>query len=303
MANKTKEGTKTSAFGVSNRENHDSSIFYSSKMYEGFNNNTNVEYIENEIDPENINKIHCIDSRSISILPDNSVHLMVTSPPYNASKEYDENLSLQDYLQLLKDVFQEVFRVIVPGGRVCVNIANLGRKPYIPLTSYIVRDMIDIGFLMRGEVIWDKGTPGGSCAWGSWQSASNPTLRDGHEYILIFSKDAYNRPSKGKENTISKEEFLNYTKSVWKFAPESAKKIGHPAPFPIELPYRCIQLYTFKNDIVLDPFVGSGTTCIGAIQTGRRFIGIDVDEEYVKNAKKRIKKYQDQMKLSHFEKH
>ena len=302
MGNKVKEGTKTSAFGVSKRENHDSSIFYSSKMYEGLNGEKNVKYIENEIDPDIINKIHCLDSRNISILPENSIHLMVTSPPYNASKEYDEDLSLKEYLQLLKDVFQEVFRVLVPGGRACVNIANLGRKPYLPLSSYIIRDMIDIGFLMRGEVIWDKGTPGGSCAWGSWQSAANPTLRDGHEYILIFSKDKYNRPSKGKENTISKEEFLDFTKSVWEFTPESAKKIGHPAPFPIELPYRCIQLFTFKNDVVLDPFVGSGTTCVAAIKTGRRFIGIDIDEEYVKNAHKRIKKYQDQMKLSYFEK-
>ena len=284
-----KVGTETSSFGVSNRINHDSSKFYSSKMYDSVEIPNDVKYIENDIEELNINKIHCCDSREMFFLPDNSVHLMVTSPPYNASKEYDEDLSLKEYLNLLKDVFSEVYRVLVPGGRACINIANLGRKPYIPLSTFIVKDMIDIGFHMRGEVIWNKGIQGGSCAWGSWQSATNPTLRDGHEYILMFSKETYSRSSKGKENTISKDEFLEYTQSIWSFNPESAKKIGHPAPFPIELPYRCIQLYTFKDDVVLDPFVGSGTTCIAAYQSNRKFVGIDKDEGYVKLANGRLK--------------
>ena len=285
----SKVGTKTSSFGVSNRINHDSSKFYSSKMYDFVDIPNDVKYIENDIEELDINKIHCCDSRQMGFLPDNSIHLMVTSPPYNASKEYDEDLSLKEYLNLLKDVFSEVYRVLVPGGRACINIANLGRKPYIPLSTFIVKDMIEIGFHMRGEVIWNKGIQGGSCAWGSWQSAANPTLRDGHEYILMFSKETYGRPSKGKKNTISKEEFLEYTQSIWTFNPESAKKIGHPAPFPIELPYRCIQLYTFKDDVVLDPFVGSGTTCIAAYQSNRKFVGIDKDEGYVKLANRRLK--------------
>ena len=120
-------------------------------------------------------------------LPDNSVHQMITSPPYNASKEYDENLSLREYLDLLYSVWQETYRVLVWGGRACINIANLGRKPYIPLHSYIIDAMQKIGFLMRGEIIWNKAASASpSTAWGSWCSASNPVLRDIHEYILVF---------------------------------------------------------------------------------------------------------------------
>jgi len=283
-----RQGTKTSSFGVSNRINHDSSEFYAKRMYGNNNAKKKVKYCENPIEENVVDIVHCADSRDMRKLPEYSVHLMVTSPPYNAAKEYDEDLSLEEYLQLLKDVFVEVYRVLVPGGRACVNIANLGRKPYIPLHSYIIKDMIDIGYLMRGEIIWYKGTPGGSCAWGSWQSAANPTLRDTHEYIMVFSKDTYSRPKGNRNNTISRNEFLEYTQSMWEFPPESAKKVGHPAPFPEELPYRLIQLYTFEGDVVLDPFCGSGTSCIAALKSGRRYVGFDTVQEYVDLSKKRI---------------
>ncbi|HAW60345.1 MAG TPA: SAM-dependent methyltransferase [Actinobacteria bacterium] len=290
---KSKKGTETSAFGVPGRINHDSSKFYSSKLYEGLNSKNNVKYVENPIDKANLDKIFCKSSEKMDELPDSSVHLMVTSPPYNVGKEYDENLSLQEYRELLRRVFKEVYRVLVPGGRVCVNVANLGRKPYIPLHSYIIEDMLGAGFLMRGEVIWNKASSASpSTAWGSWLSAANPTLRDIHEYILIFSKTTFSRKcASGAENrksTISKEEFLEYTKSVWSFPAEPARKVGHPAPFPIELPYRLIQLYTFENEVVLDPFVGSGTACIAALKTKRHYVGYDVSEKYVDLAKKRI---------------
>ena len=204
---------------------------------------------------------------------------------------------MEEYLQLLKDVFTETYRVLVPGGRICINIANLGRKPYIPLHSYIIRDMLDIGYLMRGEIIWDKNSTGGSCAWGSWQSAANPTLRDVHEYIMIFSKMNFSRPKDKRKNTITKEEFLDYTKSIWTFAAESAKKVGHPAPFPLELPNRLIQLYTYEGDVVLDPFCGSGTTCLAAFNLNRFYIGIDKSKEYVDLANKRLNKYVNQKKI------
>ena len=123
----------------------------------------------------------------MSELPDYSVHLMVTSPPYNVRKEYDEDLTLEEYLNLLHVVFKETYRVLVTGGRACINIANLGRKPYLPLHALIIQTMLEIGFLMRGEIIWDKAASASpSTAWGSWQSASNPVLRDVHEYILVF---------------------------------------------------------------------------------------------------------------------
>lgn len=235
-------------------------------------------------------------------IPDSSVHLMVTSPPYNVGKEYDEDLPLGDYLDTLRDVFSETYRVLVSGGRACINIANVGRKPYIPYHKFIIDTMLDLGFLMRGEVIWNKGASAGvSTAWGSWCSASNPTLRDTHEYILIFSKDKFSRRSRRRESTISREEFLEFTKSVWAFPPESSTRVGHPAPFPVELPYRCIQLYTFKDEVVLDPFCGVGTTAIAAIMTGRHFICLDVDPEYVRKARRRIREYRGQRKITDFD--
>jgi site-specific DNA-methyltransferase (adenine-specific) len=232
-------------------------------------------------------------------LPDNSVHLMITSPPYNVSKEYDEDLSLKEYLQLLENSFKETYRVLVNGGRACINVANLGRKPYIPLSDYISKMMIEIGFNMRGEIIWNKAASASpSTAWGSWQSAANPILRDIHEYILIFSKGDYKREKGKKENTISKEQFMEWTKSIWTMNAESARRIGHPAPFPEELPYRLIQLYSFKGDIVLDPFMGSGTTAVSALKTDRKFVGYDISREYIDLAEKRIEPLLKQTKIT-----
>lgn len=231
-------------------------------------------------------------------IPDNSVHLMITSPPYNVSKDYDQDLSLTEYLELLKKVFRETFRVLVHGGRACINVANIGRKPYIPLSDYISTMMIDLGFNMRGEIIWNKAAGSGvSTAWGSWQSASNPILRDIHEYILVFSKGDYKRDKNEKQNTITKQQFIDWTKSIWIMNTESAKKIGHPAPFPEELPYRLIQLYSFVDDIILDPFMGSGTTAVSALKSDRKFVGYDTDEKYIKLAETRLSRYRSRIKF------
>ena len=291
--NRRKKGTQTSAFGSPGRINHDSSPFYASKLYEDLPKEQKNKYIENPIPPKSLDKIFCKSSENMEELPDNSIHLMVTSPSYNVGKEYDEDFTLKEYLAFLKKVWREVYRVLVPGGRICINIANLGRKPYIPLDTFIVKDMLDLGFLMRGEIIWNKASSASaSTAWGSWLSAANPTLRDIHEYILVFSKGTYGRKNNGKRiNTISKEEFLEFTKSIWTFSAESARKIGHPAPFPVELPYRLIQLYTYKDEVILDPFIGSGQTAIASIKTNRHYVGYDINEEYVKLAEKRIKKF------------
>lgn len=288
MGTRSKKGTKTSSFGVSKRESHDASEFYSRKIYDNQAGEPD-DRVEGVIDDEVLDTVQCVDSRDMSMLPDESVHLMVTSPPYNVGKEYDEDLDMDEYRGLLKAVFREVYRKLVVGGRACVNVANLGRRPYIPLHSFIIEDMLDLGFLMRGEIIWQKAaSAGASTAWGSWMSASNPTLRDVHEYILVFSKGSMRREKEGRESTIARDEFLEYTKSVWSFPTESAKRVGHPAPFPEELPYRLIQLYTFEGDVVLDPFCGSGTTCVAALKTGRHFVGFDINEEYVNLAKDRI---------------
>jgi site-specific DNA-methyltransferase (adenine-specific) len=235
----------------------------------------------------------------MSEIPDNSVHLMITSPPYNVKKEYDEDMSLDEYRELLYKVFLETYKKLVTGGRACINIANLGRKPYIPLHSYIIEDMLKIGYLMRGEIIWDKAASASpSTAWGSWMSASNPVLRDTHEYILVFSKESFSRRSNGKQNTITKDQFLEWTKSVWTFPAVSAKSIGHPAPFPEELPHRLIQLYSFKGDVILDPFCGSGTTCLAALKNDRYYIGYDIKPEYVKLANARINNSSIQIELT-----
>src|SRR3989304_5878635 len=295
---KKRKGTVTSSFGSPGRIGHDSTKFYNSRLYEGQTVPAEVTYSENPINPLFLNKIFCKSSETMEEVPDCSIHLMITSPPYNVTKEYDENLSLTEYRDLLKRVFKETYRVLVTGGRACINIANLGRKPYIPLHSYIIQDMLEIGFFMRGEIIWNKATGSSpSTAWGSWQSAGNPTLRDIHEYILVFSKESFSRKRNDKENTISRKEFLEFTKSVWTFSGESARKIGHPAPFPVELPYRLIQLYTFKDEVVLDPFCGSGSACIAAIKAGRHYIGYDIKKEYVKLAEQRIREYEQQLTI------
>ena len=190
---------------------------------------------------------------------------------------------------MLRSVLAESYRVLVAGGRACINVANIGRKPYIPLHAFLIQDMLELGFLMRGEVIWNKGSSAGSStAWGSWMSPSNPVLRDVHEYILIFSKGSYSRKSQDLESTITRDQFLEWTKSVWNFPTVSAKKIGHPAPFPVELPARLIQLYTYRGEILLDPFCGAGTTCLAAIQAGRHFVGYEIDHDYYELALRRI---------------
>ena len=290
---KKRAKTTTSAFGVSKREGHDSSVYYGAKMYDDLVKSRDVGE-ENEFPPELADVVINGNSKQMP-LPDNCIQLVVTSPPYNASKAYDEDLSLSDYLGLLHDVFAECYRVLSPGGRMVVNVANLGRKPYIPLASHINLIMHEIGFLHRGEIIWDKSaSAGSSCAWGSFQSASNPCLRDIHEYLLVFSKGDYKlarsktERAEGRIDTIVKDEFIQHTKSIWSFPTESARRVNHPAPFPVELPRRCIEMYTYAGDVVLDPFLGSGTTAVAAKMCGRRYVGLDLSEEYCAIAEERL---------------
>jgi site-specific DNA-methyltransferase (adenine-specific) len=282
--------TQTSSFGSVLRESHSSKKFYSSKLFEEFKIPENIEYKEEEIPESCLNRLYCKSSENMDEIPDDSIHLIITSPPYNVGKEYDDDLTLDEYLELLTRVFAQCYRKLVTGGRACINIANIGRKPYVPLHAMVIEIMLDLGFLMRGEIIWDKSTSaGGSCAWGSWMSASNPVLRDYHEYILVFSKQSYSKNrAQEKRNTIERDEFIQWTKSIWTFPAVNAKKIGHPAPFPIELPHRLINLYSYEGDVVLDPFCGSGTTCLAAIQNKRNYIGYDISEEYIRLSQKRI---------------
>lgn len=290
-----RNGTKTSSFGSPGRFGHDSSTFYAGRLFDGLGCDDKVEYLENSLPTEAIDRIFCSSSEHMEQLPNSCVHLVVTSPPYNVGKEYDTNLTLNEYRAFLRSVFTEVYRVLVPGGRLCLNLANLGRTPYVPLQAYITQDLIDSKYLMRGEIIWDKGNSAArSTAWGSWMSPTNPTLRDTHEYVLVFSKAGYSRPLLGRKPTITRQQFLDYTKSVWSIAAESARRVGHPAPFPVELPFRCIQLYTAENDVVLDPFMGVGSTALAAHKSKRRFVGYEIDSRYCEIANRRLKNQSDE---------
>lgn len=282
--------TQTSSFGVSKREAHDSSDFYARNLFQSTNTTDVVDIGVSSIQIDGwADRIYNQTSESMPI-PDNSVALAFTSPPYNVGKDYDDDMTLDEYLDLIKRVGQDVYRVLKPGGRYVVNIANLGRKPYIPLHSYFYQIHSQLGFLPMGEIIWQKGKgASGSCAWGSWKSAKSPRLRDLHEYLLVFAKQGFSRPDKG-ESDISSEEFMESTLSIWQVQPESAKKVGHPAPFPVELAKRVIKLYSYVDDVILDPFMGSGTTCIAAKENGRHYVGFDISPEYCQIAKERIVK-------------
>ena len=293
--------TKTSTFGVSKREGHDSSDFY--RRFAPLHQDASGV----PATPETVDKLITGDSRNMKIVNDDSVALVVTSPPYYAGKEYETELGMGgvpssyiDYLIMLRDVFAECWRVLEPGGRIAVNVANLGRKPYRSLSADVTRILQDdLGFLMRGEILWVKAEgASGSCAWGSYLSAANPVLRDVSERVVVASKlrldRAIDRKKREKlgmpyENTISKDEFLEATLDTWKIRPESAKRVGHPAPFPIDLPRRLIELYTYRGDLVLDPFVGAGTTAVAAIQSERHYVGYDTDRQYVALARARIR--------------
>jgi modification methylase len=280
--------TKTSSFGVSKREAHDASPYYSRRMVQpSSQSKSGAATSKQPLTADWIDHCFCQSSEHLPI-PTEQVALAFTSPPYNVGKDYDTDLDLSEYLSLIQRIGREVYRVLLPGGRYVINVANLGRKPYIPLHAHFYRLHESIGFLPMGEIIWQKGKGvNSSCAWGSWRSAHSPRLRDIHEYLLVFSKGSYTRPDKGVSD-ISDSEFLQSTLSIWQIKPESAKKIGHPAPFPLELARRVIRLYSYVGDVVLDPFMGSGTTCVAAKELGRHYTGFDINANYCRLAEKRL---------------
>lgn len=293
--------TSTSNFGVGRREAHDASAFYARFEAPEISDDAEVLAPTELSDP-----FFEGDARSMTELANGSVALVITSPPYFVGKSYEEELdregvpeSYLQYLELLRDVFAECKRKLEPGGRIAVNVANLGRKPYRSLSADVTRILQDdLKLLLRGEVIWQKSDgASGSCAWGSFRSAANPVLRDVTERVIIASKGRFDRAKSVKErerlglpfeNTLTNDEFLEATLDVWSMPPESAKRVGHPAPFPVELPERLIRLYTYTGDLVLDPFMGSGSTLVAAAKWRRRYAGYDLDGEYVKIARKRV---------------
>ena len=291
--------TATANFGSGRREGHDASAFYDRFVAPEVSTDATINR------SKKLDVIYAHDARHMDGVESNSVALVVTSPPYFAGKQYEEALGVGgvpatyfEYLQLLRDVFAECKRVLEPGGRIAVNVANLGRRPYRSLSSDVTEILQGLGLLLRGEVIWLKGkAAGGSCAWGTFQRPSNPVLRDITERVVIASKGRFDRaltPAQRLSNnlpstaTISRDEFIEATTDLWEIAPESATKVGHPAPFPVELPKRLIELYTYEGDVVLDPFMGSGSSALAAVRTRRHYIGFDTDKSYVAAARRRI---------------
>ena len=297
-----RRGTTTSAFGVSRREGHDASGFYARFTPPLLSDDDTVST------PTALDSIWVGDARSMDAhgsVADRSVALVVTSPPYFAGKEYEQAMGVghvpadfADYLDMLHDVFAQCYAKLEPGGRIAVNVANLGRKPYRSLAADVIDVLVGLGFLLRGEIVWQKShAAGGSCAWGTYQRPGNPVLRDVSERIVVASKGRFDRavPSDERaraglphEGTITMDEFVDATTDVWDMPAESATRVGHPAPFPVELPRRLIELYTYRGDLVLDPFMGSGSTAVAAVRTERHFVGFDTDPAYVALAEQRV---------------
>lgn len=294
--------TATSDFGSGKRESHDSTSFYDRFVPPALSGDERVEK------PVAVDKLFCADARAMTDaqVADRSVALVVTSPPYYTGKQYETDMaaghvpsSYVEYLEMLHDVLAICLAKLEPGGRMAVNVANLGRKPYRSLSADVISLLQDdLGMLLRGEIIWQKAKgAGGSCAWGSFRSPQNPVLRDVTERVVVASKGRFDRALKGPvrqrrglphEATIATEDFLESTIDVWKMPTASARRVGHPAPFPVDLPRRLIELYTYRGDLVLDPFIGSGTTAVAAVQADRRYVGFDTEQAYLDLARQRI---------------
>lgn len=299
-----RQSTSTSAFGAGRRENHDASAFYARFTPPEISESDHVHHPPVSRDQIWHGAAEVL-LRDDTCVADNSVALVVTSPPYFVGKAYEQAMGeghiptdYAEHLSGLHEVFARCVDKLEPGGRIAVNVANLGRRPYRSQAADIVRIFEDLGLLMRGEIIWQKGRGlSGSTAWGSFQSAANPVLRDMTERVIVASKGRFDRAISRRVraerglpsvSSLSREAFMSYTTDVWEIPSESASRVGHPAPFPVALPRRLIELYTYEGDLVLDPYMGSGTTAIAAMRTHRYYVGCDTDAGYVTAARERI---------------
>lgn len=242
-----------------------------------------------------VNKVICGDTIEVmKKMPENSVHLIITSPPYNVGIPYENHndlLPYKEYLEFLENTWLECYRILVQGGRICVNVPSVTADgEYQPLFCDVVNQMKKIGYIMRGDILWYKQSISKRTAWGSWKSPSNPYVVQPYEFILVFSKKS--RKLEGDKNKIdiTKEEFIEFSNSFWAIKPQTQPK-GHPAPFPEELVYRLIKFYSYQENVVLDPFAGSGTVGVVALKTNRKFICIDKSLKYCELAQNHIENH------------
>jgi len=250
---------------------------------------------------EFINQVTCGDSEKlIDRLDDNSIDLLVTSPPYNVDlgnnkyhKDpydiYNDNKDHQDYVEWLKSMFGKVKPKMVNGGRVVINIGD-GKNGTVPTHSDIMQFMTkELNYILMATIIWNKNQTGSRTAWGSYMKPSSPSFPVPYEFILVFGNEQKKKCGDNEKISVSREEFITNSWAMWSFAPETRqKKMGHRAMFPLELPRRCIQMLSYKDDTVLDIFNGLGSTCVVAKELERNYIGFEMSEEYCAKARIRI---------------
>ena len=260
------------------------------------------ENTNNELDKKFINKIHRADSLElIKKFPDNCIDIVLTSPPYNFGINYENTNDVniwEDYFEKLFNIFKECVRVLKDSGRIIINVQPMF-SDYIPTHHLISNFFLKEGLIWKGEIIWEKNNYNCKyCTWGSWKSPSSPYLKYSWEFVEIFCKNSLKKEGEKNNIDIEAEEFKKWVYGKWSIAPErNMKKYKHDAMFPEELVKRLLKLFSYKNDIVLDPFNGAGTTTKVAKQLNRKFIGIDISEEYCKTAESRINEVKELFEL------
>ncbi|RCW46656.1 MULTISPECIES: site-specific DNA-methyltransferase [unclassified Halanaerobium] len=271
------------------------------KYYYAKDNNFKKQ--NNKLTEEKINQIVCADSLEyLKTIPDNSIDLIFTSPPYNFGLDYeatDDSIKWQQYLDQLFAIFDECIRVLKYGGRFAVNIQPLF-SDYIPLHHIVGKYFIDKKMIWKTEILWEKNNY--NCkytAWGSWKSPSSPYFKYTWEFVEVYCKGDIKKTGKKENIDITADEFKEWVYSKWSIAPErNMKEYDHPAMFPEELARRILKLFSYQEDIILDPFGGVGTVAAVAKKENRKYISIDISEEYTKKARERVKKVPKQLKLN-----
>jgi len=236
------------------------------------------------------------DFLTTTLIPENSIDLIVTSPPYNVDIRYEsyrDDIPYEKYLEFTEKWLSKALKLLKPDGRICLNIPldkSKGRREegfqsvYVDIVSVAKR----VGWKYFSTIIWNEQNISRRTAWGSWLSASAPYVIAPVEVIVIMYKDRWRKTSGSGVSDITREEFIEWTNGVWTFPGENPKRVGHPAPFPLELPKRCIKLFSYVGDTVLDPFLGSGTTLVAAALLKRKGIGVEIERKYCETAKERL---------------